>query len=349
MEGKQNRSVNFLDKSLPFLQYILLPVITGIGGLIVQYYFNVLSEQDNFIVICIYGVLILSFILISWFGYFISDKLTSEVESLKSINSVYDSLSRIGGINVISSSFQINDQIGVNTNSLMAHYSSISKLIQNAEKSIIIFNYIDSHPAINSILSRLQQKDQEKYNQCTKIIKDYYDMIESKIQYAGLDYTRVTMLPLSYPPLKNIEHDYSNQENTKLSSALNQLTKSHLDNCTKMKNTVNGNVHIKILPFAALNYSFAVIDGQDVVIELDRYNITGYSFSNQILGIKDKIDGEIVKSFTKIANTYTQKAFEFKSERDWERSIGEIKNTHIQLNEQEIKTSITNYAEQCTP
>ena len=104
-------------------------------------------------------------------------------------------------------------------------------------------------------------------------------------------------------------------------------------------------MHLKLLPFAVSNYSFAIVDNRDIVIELDRYNITGYSFSNHILGIKDKTDGAIVKSFEKIADTYVHKAFGFNSERDWDRTIGEIKNMHKQLNIKEVEKSIKNYAQ----
>jgi len=321
-----------------------LPIITFALGLVIQYFWEKLQLNHSFGLTLLLIILVASLIVIFRISNLIQNQISNETSKLQSHNKTIEELISLKGVKIFSSTIEFNDKIHENLESLKRHYQNASNIISRAEESIIVFNYIDSHPAVKSIFQKLENDPncKEKVKECYSVIRKYYEIIEDKIKNSGVNYTRVTMLPLSYPPINKISEAEYSSENKTFKDSLNRFTYEHINKCLNI-NTRESKIHIKILPFAVSNYSFAIVDNKNLILELDRYNISGYSFSNHILSIKDKEQGDVVKSFESIADEYAHKAFELEVTRDFERTIGEIKNQHLELNKKEIENSIKNY------
>jgi len=331
------------------LLYTFIPIVSFTIGLFFEYltgYFNLqnLWQQLSFIILLI--ILVLSLIIIIKIAIDIDNSLTKEVNKLKHINTAIDEFSTLKSVKVYTSSINMNEDISEDLKTLENHYSTAAELINNAKSSIVIYNYIDSHPTVKSILRNIKNSinGEDKYNNCCNAIEQYYKAIESKVSSGDIEYTRVTMLPLSYPPTSDININFNEIENTKLSTTLNEFTIDHLKTMNGIYKKRPNKVHLKILPFAVSNYSFAIIDNKNMIIELDRYNLAGYSFPHHILNFKDKLGGEVIKEFKDISEIYLHKTFELNIDRDLKRTIGNIKNTELNLKKDRMKLCIEKYA-----
>ena len=155
-----------------------------------------------------------------------------------------------------------------------------------------------------------------------------------KLEDSNIQYTRVLMLPLSYPSLP--EHgynftDFTSKEKTRMSEHLNEFSRNHLIKVNELRNKFRDRFIIKIQPFAMVNYSYAMIDKQKVLLELDKYSFEGHSLPDNILEITDVYNGKIVSTFQKLSKSYMKHSFDFEIERDLNRMIGEIKDKEIEL------------------
>lgn len=180
------------------------------------------------------------------------------------------------------------------------YYETTGEHYRRANKNIIIFDYLWSHEILRR---RVAESDDVK-----AICKKHYQAIEEhfdKSQEQEINYSRILMLPIGfYSEKKMYDEEYPCEDKT-ISDLISPITMEHIKSVLDIKDTLKSKnrILIKILPLAIINYSFAIIDYEKLMLELDFYNIIAKPRPNILLIAKGE-ENKIVEPFLNYYKNY---------------------------------------------
>jgi hypothetical protein len=324
-------------KNIPFdiILQILIPLLMFALGIVINYLVTnnslVPSLEISIILFAIIETLVLLIIL--YIFYKLWKKRESEEREFNRVSSFLDKHLQLNNVNVYSSDLSFTDRIFSNVEEIEKYYNEVISTINSAQKSIQIYNYIDNHPKLTAVLKQLKKEDQASYKRVHDTISSYYKALEEKLSKEEISYSRYIMLPISHSSAQNnfTPNNYEVKEKTKLEDHLNEFSISHIKEILKISKSQKHRINIEVLSFSMLNYSFGIIDDKKILLELDKYSVLGHSLPNNILHITDQENGHIVTSFRNMVKPYLKHAFPLDPDRDFKRTIGDIKNKEVEL------------------
>ncbi len=354
MKSSALKKWNFFKKKwIAFLGKFIMPLVTLFLGLSVSLLPTEYKEMGYYkslflilIVLCIvFAIMILIYVALA-----IYDRLENQILRYAEINDYVEDLAKAKAVYVESVSQNVQDNIKSEGERIKDYYTSTTKFIDKAEKSIIIFDYLGCHATFNHVVEKLGKEEQDLKKAIINNCTEHYKTIASHFEHdtvmrrdSKLRYTRILMFPISCPSITspNMEFDITNSPTIR--ESINQITLEHIEELFKKKKKFKGRIHFRILPFPITNFSFGIIDNKKLLLELDYYNIIGKPLPNHLFIIHDDENGNIVKPFKSHFLTFYDKAEDLEDLEMLDMTMAEFKNEMIRRRKRRIEKSLKNY------